>query len=84
MRLSSRAQLTVWDHFNGCPTKEDAEDSAASVCFYLRVNGRHEDADRVAVRQTFSGRWAVGIVRHFDLFEPLVWRDENNREIANP
>ena len=80
MKLSSRAKLTVWDHFNGCSTEEEAKDRAALVCFHLRAHGQYEDAERVAVRHTLGGRWAVGIVRHHDLFEPLVWRDENNRE----
>ena len=80
MKLSSRAQLTVGDHFDGCPTEEEGEESAARVRLYLLHHGRPEDAARVVVRHTFGGRWAVGIVRHYDLFEPLVWRDENNRE----
>ena len=79
MKLSSRAQLTVWDHFHGWPTKEEAKSHAASVCLYLRDHGQPEDADRVAVRHTFGGRWAVGIVRHYDLFEPLVWREDDGR-----
>ena len=79
MKLSSRAQLTVGDHFNGCSTEEEAKDSAALVCFHLRVHGQLEDAERVEVRHTFGGRWAVGIVRRYDLFEPLVWREDDGR-----